>query len=142
MTTATIGNTVNVHYTGTFQDGTEFDSSHARGEPITFEVGSGTMIAGFDAAVNGMKVGETKNINLTPESGYGDHHPDGVQTLEKNQFPDDFEFEPGVVIEGVVGDQTVRGIIQNVETQSVVVDFNHPMAGKNLNFEIELVEVK
>ena len=140
-TIAKEGREVKVHYKGTFEDGTVFDSSYDRGQAIGFTVGAGMMIPGFDAAVNGMKVGETKTVNITPNEGSGQHNPDGVQTLDKSQFPDDFDFQKGVIIEGVIGDQTVRGIIQQIDTENVVVDFNHPMAGKDLNFEIELVEV-
>lgn len=140
-TIAREGREVKVHYKGTFDDGTVFDSSYDRNQTIEFTVGAGQMIPGFDAAVNGMKVGETKTVNIPAEQGYGAHNPDGVQLLEREQFPDDFDFQSGVIIEGTVGDQVVRGIIKEVEGTNVVVDFNHPMAGKDLNFEIELVEV-
>jgi len=139
-TIAKEGRSVQVHYKGTFEDGTVFDSSYDRGQTIGFTVGAGEMIPGFDAAVSGMKVGETKSILITPENGYGDHNPEGIQEIQKNQFPENFEF--GVVIEGAVGTQPVRGVINSVGDNTVVVDFNHPMAGKNLNFQIELVSVQ
>ena len=140
-TIAKNGREVKVHYKGTFDDGTVFDSSYDRGQTIEFTVGSGMMIPGFDAAVNGMRVGETKKVNIAPDDGYGQRHVEAVQTLNRDQFPDDFQFQEGVIIEGVVGDQTLRGIIKGIEDENVIVDFNHPMAGKDLNFEIELVEV-
>ena len=99
------------------------------------------MIPGFDTAVDGMKVGETKKVTLEPEQAYGDHNPEGIQAVPKESFPDDFEFEAGLVIEGSVQDKPVRGVISQIEEEFVVVDFNHPMAGKNLNFDIELVDV-
>ena len=135
------GREVQVHYKGSFDDGTIFDSSYDRGHTIGFTVGAGEMIAGFDAAVAGMKVGETKQVTLEPEEAYGSHNPDGVQAVPKQSFPQDFQFEEGLVIEGSVEDQPVRGIISEIQNEFVVVDFNHPMAGKNLNFDIELVEV-
>jgi len=135
------GREVQVHYKGSFDDGTIFDSSYDRGHTIGFTVGAGEMIAGFDAAVAGMKVGETKQVTLEPEEAYGSHNPDGVQAVPKQSFPQDFQFEEGLVIEGSVEDQPVRGIISEIQDECVVVDFNHPMAGKNLNFDIELVEV-
>tara|TARA_B100000902_G_scaffold386095_1_gene428296 strand:+ start:2936 stop:3373 length:438 start_codon:yes stop_codon:yes gene_type:complete len=135
------GREVQVHYKGSFDDGTIFDSSYDRGHTIGFTVGAGEMIAGFDAAVAGMKVGETKQVTLEPEEAYGSHNPDGVQAVPKQSFPQDFQFEEGLVIEGSVEDQPVRGIISEIQDEFVVVDFNHPMAGKNLNFDIELVEV-
>lgn len=135
------GREVKVHYKGTFDDGTVFDSSYDRGETIGFTIGAGEMIPGFDAAVQGMKVGETKTVTLEPDQAYGVHNPEGVQAVPKQSFPDNFEFEAGLVIEGNVEDQAVRGIIHQVEDDFVVIDFNHPMAGKNLNFDIELVDV-
>lgn len=140
-TIAKEGRAVQVHYKGTFEDGTIFDSSYDRGETIGFTVGAGEMIPGFDAAVNGMKVGETKTVVIEPEMAYGDHNPEGIQAVPKGSFPEDFEFEQGLVIEGNVQGQPVRGVINQVEEEVVVIDFNHPMAGKNLNFDIELVNV-
>ena len=140
-TIAKEGREVQVHYKGTFEDGTIFDSSYERGESIGFTVGAGEMIPGFDKAVTGMKVGETKNVTIEPNDAYGEHNPDGVQAVPKESFPEDFEFEKGLVIEGNVQDQPVRGIINEVRDDFVVVDFNHPMAGRSLNFDIELVEV-
>jgi peptidylprolyl isomerase len=140
-TIAKSGRGVQVHYKGTFKDGTTFDSSYERGEPISFTVGAGEMIPGFDSAVDGMKVGQKKTVTLAPEQAYGPHNPEGVQEVNKQHFPEDFQFEAGIVIEGQVGSQPVRGIISTVNTETVTVDFNHPMAGKDLNFEIELVNV-
>ncbi len=140
-TIAKEGRAVQVHYKGSFDDGTVFDSSYDRGDTIEFTVGAGEMIAGFDAAVAGMRVGETKQVKIDPEQAYGEHNPEGVQAVPKESFPENFEFEKGLVIEGSVQDQPVRGIISEVRDEFVVVDFNHPMAGKSLNFDIELVEV-
>jgi peptidylprolyl isomerase len=140
-TIAKDGRAVQVHYKGSFEDGTVFDSSYDRGETIGFTIGAGEMIPGFDAAVKGMKVGETKTVMIEPEHAYGEHNPEGIQAVPKQSFPEDFEFEQGVVIEGNVQGQPVRGIINQVEDEVVVIDFNHPMAGRNLNFDIELVEV-
>ena len=135
------GRSVQVHYKGTFKDGTTFDSSYERGEPISFTVGAGEMIPGFDTAVLDMKVGQTKTVTITSDQAYGEHKEEGVQEVNKEHFPTDFKFETGVVIEGQVGTQPVRGIINSINDNTVTVDFNHPMAGKDLNFEIELVKV-
>ena len=140
-TIAKDGRAVQVHYKGTFEDGTVFDSSYDRGQTIGFTVGAGEMIPGFDAAVKGMKIGETKTVTIEPEQAYGDHNPEGVQAVSKQQFPEDFEFQEGIVIEGSVQGQPVRGVISQVDSETVVVDFNHPMAGRNLNFDIELIDV-
>ena len=136
------GSKVSVHYRGTLNDGTEFDSSHSRGEPLTFEVGSGNMISGFDDAVQGMTVGETKNITLTPDQAYGDVNPDAIADVPKTSFPDDFQFEETAMVEGQNQfGQPMMGTINEVKEDSVTIDFNHPMAGKDLNFEIELVSI-
>ena len=136
------GNTVSVHYRGTLNDGTEFDSSHGRGEPLSFQVGSGQMINGFDAALPGMAVGETKNITLTPDQAYGDSNPEAITDVPKDAFPTDFNFQVDAMVRGQndMG-QPVVGTINEVKDEAVTIDFNHPMAGKDLNFEIELVSI-
>ena len=139
--TAMDGSSVKVHYRGTLNDGTVFDSSYDRGETITFTIGAGQMIPGFDSAVNGMTLGEKKTVNLKPEQAYGDRIDEAVRDVPKTSFPDDFEFNNGVPVEGNVNGNAVRGIIEEVNEDSVTIDFNHPMAGRDLNFEIELVDV-
>ena len=136
------GRTVDVHYVGTLDDGTQFDSSRERNEAITFEVGSGQMISGFDSAVVGMKLGEVKNIKLSPEQAYGDLNPELVQTVPQNAFPPDFTFQIGEVIQG--RDMEGRPFIATINSFSdsnVELDLNHPMAGKSLNFEIEVMNI-
>jgi len=136
------GRTVNVHYVGTLDDGTLFDSSKARGEPITFEVGGGQMITGFDKAVDGMKIGETKSVTLAPEEGYGDFNPNAFQVVPADVFTEDFRPEVGQMVQGTSATGEVfTARVHNMEEGAVTLDFNHPMAGKNLNFEIELVSV-
>ncbi len=139
--TASEGNNVKVHYKGTLNDGTVFDSSYDRNETIEFTVGSGQMIPGFDAAVNGMTVGEKKTVNLEVNEAYGERIDEAVREVPKTSFPEDFEFETGVVVEGSINGNQVRGSIEEVSDESVIIDFNHPMAGQPLNFEIELVEI-
>lgn len=142
MSTAKNGDNVSVHYTGTFNDGTKFDSSHDRGEPISFTVGAGQMISGFDSAVNGMNVGESKTVTLSPDQAYGNSNPDAVQSVPKTEFPDGFEFIEGGVVQGQYPNgQPFRATITEVRESEATVDFNHPMAGKTLNFEIELVSI-
>ena len=141
-TVATKGSSVKVHYKGTLNDGTVFDSSYDRGETIGFTIGDGMMIPGFNDAVDGMKIGEVKNISLTSDESYGKHHPEAVRNIPKNSFPEDFEFAPGADVMGTANGTPVRGTIQEVKDDEVTIDFNHPMAGKDLNFEIELVSVE
>ena len=136
------GNTVSVHYRGTLNDGTEFDSSHSRNEALTFQVGAGQMISGFDSAVVGMAVGETKNISLSPENAYGETIPEAITDVPKTAFPEGYNFQVDEMVHGQndLG-QPVVGRIHEVKDQEVTIDFNHPMAGKDLNFEIELVSI-
>lgn len=142
MKTVQEGNTVEVHYVGTFEDGTEFDSSHSRGETISFQVGSGQMISGFDSAVVGMSVGDTKDITLTPEDAYGPSNPEFVKTYPREAFPSEVQLSEGVSIAGQneLGQQMIAKILK-VEDDTVLLDFNHPMAGKTLNFNIEMVNI-
>ena len=139
---AKFGSTVDVHYKGTFTDGTVFDSSHQRGEPLSFKVGSGYMISGFNNAVNGMSVGETKTVTLTPEEGYGNYVPEALQTVPKTAFAPDFEFILGGTIQGTGPNGNFLAKLQEVNEDNVVLDLNHPLAGKELNFEIELLSVQ
>ena len=136
------GHTVNVHYKGTFPDGTEFDNSRIRGETLSFEVGAGRMIRGFNDAVVGMKKGETKTVTLKPETAYGMPEKDAFQNVPKTAFGEDFTFEIGGMIKGNGPQGPFLAKIHEVQDDDVVFDFNHPLAGKELNFEIELVSVK
>lgn len=137
------GSTVQVHYTGTLNDGTVFDSSYTRDKPIDFQVGSGMMIPGFNNAVVGMSVGEKKKVSLTPDEAYGAPNPDAISEVPKLNFPNDFEFITGQVVQGSnEAGQPVVGTINEIKDDVVIIDFNHPMAGKDLNFEIEVVSIQ
>ncbi|MAF25337.1 peptidylprolyl isomerase [bacterium] len=136
------GNKVSVHYRGTFNDGTVFDSSYDRGDAVTFEVGSGQMIAGFNNALLGMTAGQSKDVSLAPEEAYGPTQADALRVVSKSNFAKGADISPGANIqaEGPGGDM-FNGKIASVEGDKVVVDFNHPMAGKTLNFHIQLVNI-
>ena len=136
------GQTVSVHYRGTLDDGSEFDNSRNRGQAMEVEVGSGQLIAGFDAALLGMTVGEVKNIHLNAEEAYGPIHEQAVQETPKNLFPPDFAFKTGELIQGraPTGQPIMAKIVEEKES-TVVLDMNHPLAGKDLNFEIELMSI-
>jgi len=136
------GNTVSVHYVGKLADGELFDSSRDREAPISFEVGAGTMIQGFESSVLGMTVGETKTIILTPQEAYGESDPTRVQAVPRTAFAPQMEFEEGAVVQGHtdVG-MPFMAKIQSFSEDEVVLDLNHPLAGKTLNFEIEVVSI-
>ena len=137
------GQTVGVHYRGTLDDGSEFDNSRNRGEVMQVEVGSGQLIAGFDTALLGMTVGEVKNIHLNVDEAYGPVDDDAVQEAPKNLFPPDFTFNAGEVVQGQAstGEPIIAMIVEEKES-TVILDMNHPLAGKDLNFEIELLNIE
>ena len=135
------GKKVSVHYIGTLNDGTVFDSSRKREKPLTFNFGSQQVIRGFEKAVQGMKVGETKKVSITPDQAYGPKIPDLFRQIPKTTFPEDFSFQVGLMVEmksekGHPLPATITGVDEN----EVTLDFNHPLSGETLNFEIEMVE--
>lgn len=136
------GKRVRVHYTGTFDDGTVFDSSVERGEPLEFVCMAGQMIPGFDAAVKEMEVGETKNVHLPASEAYGEHDEQLVQTIPTAQIPgaEDLPVGRRIYLQGP-GGQPIPALVVEVTDETVTFDLNHEMAGKDLNFEITLVEV-
>lgn len=142
MKTVEHGQKVKVHYRGTFSDGEEFDSSYTRDVPLEFEVGAGQMISGFDSAVNGMTEGEKKTITLQPEDAYGVSRPEAVRDVEKSMFPPDFEFKVDELVQGNTPQGPFVARIVALEENTVKLDLNHPLAGKELNFEIELLEIQ
>jgi len=135
------GNSVSVHYRGTLSDGTEFDNSKVRGQALNFQVGSGQMIPGFDRALVGMSVGETRNVHIASTEAYGPRIPDAIQTVPKTAFPEDFEYLVGEVIQGNGPQGPFLAKIQEERENEVLLDFNHPLAGEDLDFEIELVSL-
>lgn len=138
-----VGKTCRTHYRGTFNDGTQFDSSYDRGEPLEFVCGAGQMIRGFDAAVADMEVGQIVDIHLMPEEAYGMPDPNAVFTVEIAQLPGSEELEVGqqVYLTNQYGQPFPVKVTEKEET-TITFDANHEMAGKELNFRIELVEVK
>lgn len=141
MSQAKSGDTVKIHYTGTLEDGSQFDSSQGR-DPLEFQVGSGQVIPGFDKAVEGMAVGENKQVTIPPEEAYGDHNAQMVQDVPKTALPDDLEPEVGMALSARGQDgQEMRLTVTEVKDDAITVDGNHPLAGKPLNFDIELVSI-
>ena len=135
------GDNVKVHYTGKLVSGEQFDSSVGR-EPLEFTVGAGMMIKGFDAAMPGMKLGEKKTINIAPEDGYGPRNPEAMIEFPKEQVPADMKLEPGMPL--TLSDQAgnpVPVIVVEVKDDVIVLDANHFLAGQELVFDIELVEI-
>jgi FKBP-type peptidyl-prolyl cis-trans isomerase 2 len=137
------GKNVKVHYTGTFENGQEFDSSRARNETLNFTVGAGQMIAGFDNAVMGMEVGETKDVTLTPNEAYGERNEEAVQPVNRKNFPEDFVVRVGEMVQGSTAEGIpIQAVVVGEDEENIILDMNHPLAGKSLNFNIELVEIE
>jgi peptidylprolyl isomerase len=135
------GDEVKVHYTGKLDDGTVFDSSQGR-EPISFKVGEGQVIPGFENAVEGMEVGESKTVTIPSEQAYGPRREDMVVTVEKDKFPDGVDPEEGQRFQvGSSEGQSVPAVVTDVSGEEVTLDANSPLAGQDLTFEIEVVEV-
>lgn len=138
------GDKIKVDYEGTLDDGTVFDSTkHGdHNHPIEFVVGGGQLIKGFDEAVVGMKVGESKKIKLSPKEAYGDHNPMYMQQVPKDQVPVKEGLEPGAMLMvGFPDGQKIPVKVHAVDEKTVTLDFNHPMSGKTLHFDLKIVEI-
>ena len=130
-----------VRYTGSFLDGEIFDSSEGK-EPLTFLVGHGHMISGFEQEMLGAKVGEIREFTLTPDRAYGQRNEDAIQKIERSNFPEGMDIEVGMVV-GAHSDQgPIQFTIKDIDGDVVVADFNHQMAGKTLRFEVEVAGVR
>lgn len=141
MTQVKSGDTVRIHYTGTLADGETFDSSEGR-DPLEFTVGSGQIIPGLDEALPGMQVGETKTVDVPADAAYGQVDPDARQSVPRADIPEDIPLDLGTRLQV----QTPQGqampvTVVEVTEEQVVLDANHPLAGRDLTFAIELVEI-
>ena len=141
--TVEMGDKVVLHYVGTLEDGEQFDSTYNRGAPVEVELGSGNLIVGFEKAVLGMQVGQKKSISLVKEDAYGEINPGALVTVPKEGFPSDFPFDKKGVVVPLRNEngQEFFGRLKDVGEENVIVDLNHPMAGKDLNFDIELIGI-
>ena len=141
MAEAKDGDTVKVHYTGKFEDGTVFDSTDGR-EPLEFTLGNGQLIAGFEKALIGMNPGESKTSDIPQDEAYGPRNEEMKQVVERNQLPPDLDPQVGMQLQvKTPEDQTLIVSIAEVSDTHVTLDANHPLAGKDLNFDIQLVEI-
>jgi peptidylprolyl isomerase len=135
------GDTVHLHYTGTLLDGTTFDSSEGR-DPLQFEVGSGQIIPGLDTAIPGMTVGEKKVVKIGAEDAYGQPNPEMRQSVPREGIPAEIPLEVGIQLQMQTPDgQAMPVTVIEVDEATVTLDANHPLAGKDLQFDIELVKI-
>jgi len=141
MATAQHGDTVKIHYTGTLDDGTVFDSSEGR-DPLEFTIGNGQVIPGFEEGVLGMEVAENKSVNIPPEKAYGERNEAMVMSVPTGEVPPDLNPEVGQKLQmGAPDGQVVVVEVVEVTDEAIQLDANPPLAGKTLNFDIELVEI-
>ncbi|HYC91521.1 MAG TPA: peptidylprolyl isomerase [Thermoanaerobaculia bacterium] len=136
------GDTVHVHYRGTLDDGSEFDSSEGN-EPIVFTIGAGQVIPGFEDAIEGMSAGDKKTERIEAGNAYGDRRDELVFTVPRDQMPEGSDVEVGDMLRVGFPDGSNAAVqVAAVDEQSVTLDANHPLAGKNLTFELELVSIE
>jgi FKBP-type peptidyl-prolyl cis-trans isomerase 2 len=141
MSTVKTGDSVKVHYTGKFDSGEVFDTSEG-GDPLAFTVGFGQVIPGFDQALIGMQVGDTKEIVIPPDQAYGERIQELVQTINRDQFQlGEIEPEVGMAIEMQTPEGSIPLVITGLSEKTVTLDANHPLAGENLHFALTLVEI-
>ncbi len=141
MSKAKSGDTVKVHYTGTLEDGTLFDSSRER-EPLEFTIGGKQVIPGFENGVVGLEEGEKTSIKIPPSEGYGEYDEKLRFIFDKSQFPNDLELKPGLRLnmQGE-GDKVAVFTVVDILGDEVILDGNHPLVGRTLLFELELIEI-
>ena len=135
------GKRVTLHFSVLLMDGSLVDSTKERA-PATFSVGDGNLLPGFEQSIFGLKAGDKRSIVLEAENAFGPHNPDNVQTMRRGLFQRDMNLEPGVVVSFADKSKAeLPGVIQSVTEDQVVVDFNHPLAGKDLTFQVEIINV-
>jgi len=141
MTHATAGKKVRIHYTGTLEDGSVFDSSEGR-DPLEFTVGSGQIIPGLDRAIDGMATGEQKTVTIPATEAYGAYQAEAKQDVPREQIPADIPLDPGTMLNMQTPDgRQVPVQVADVNDTTVTLDANHPLAGKDLTFAVELVSI-
>ncbi len=141
MSQANNGDKVKVHYKGKLEDGTVFESTFEK-EPLEFTLGENQIIPGFESAIVGMEEGNTKTVTVEPNEAYGEHRDDLIAVVERTRLPDHINPEVGMMLQAQSQEGQVQNLtITDLSEDSVTLDGNHPLAGKQLTFEIELVEV-
>ncbi|MBM4152852.1 MAG: peptidylprolyl isomerase [Kiritimatiellaceae bacterium] len=134
------GSVVRIHYTGTLSDGVQFDSSSGR-EPLEFEVGSGRVIPGFDLAVRDMQIGVKKTVTIPAAEAYGEVREELIGNLPKSHFPPELQLSEGMPLQMMTDQGPIMVVVKAIHADEVTLDANHELAGKDLTFELELVEV-
>lgn len=132
---------VTLHFAVLLESGEEVDTTR-RGRPATFEMGDGNLLPGFEAALLGMRAGDDAQLELAPEQAFGAHNPQNVQVLDKTRFPADVTLEPGLMVSFAAPDGELPGVVRRVFERTVEVDFNHPLAGRRIIFDVSILKVE
>lgn len=136
------GSVVTLHFSLTLKDGEIIDSTFNE-EPATFTVGDGTLFAGFESSVMGLTAGAKETFTISPEHGFGQHNASNIQTIARDQFGDDIVLEEGLVLSFADAQNTeLPGVVTAFDDDNVTVDFNHPLSGKDILFEVEIISVE
>jgi peptidylprolyl isomerase len=138
---ANVGDTVRVHYVGTLDNGDRFDAS-VGGDPLEFTLGSGQVIPGFEQAIAGMELGETKQVRIPPEEAYGPYRDEMVLAVPREQLPGDVDLESGQQVKMQQGEYTFVAVVEDLSEEQVTFNANHPLAGEALNFDVKLMEIR
>jgi peptidylprolyl isomerase len=138
---ATAGSTVRVHYVGTLDNGERFDTS-VGGDPLEFTLGAGQVIPGFEEAISGMEVGETKQVRIPAEEAYGPYRDEMILELPREQLPGDVELEIGQQVQMQQGEHIFVVRVEKIGDEAITFNANHPLAGEALNFDLRLVEIQ
>lgn len=135
------GTQVTLHFSLKLDDGSTVDSNF-ESEPATFDVGDGSLLPGFEESLFGLQAGDERTFAITPEKGFGVHNPENIQELPRSQFPEDVELEEGLVLSFADAQQTeLPGVVSAFDDTTVTVDFNHPLAGREIEFSVKIVDV-
>lgn len=136
------GTRVTLHFSLSLADGTEVDSNFGD-KPATFQVGDGSLLEGFEQALFGMQAGQTDTLIIKPEQGFGERNPDNIQQLPRNRFAGDLQLEQGLVCSFADADRgELPGVITRLDSDTVTVDFNHPLAGRDIHFSVHILTVE
>lgn len=133
---------VTMHFSLSLESGEVIDSNF-EGEPVTFTVGDGNLLPGFEIALFGLKQGDETALVVPPERGFGEHNPENVQVIERMQFPADADLQPGLMLTfSDAQNNELPGVVTDISDESVTVDFNHPLAGRDVRFTVKIIEVE
>jgi len=135
------GTRVTLHFSLLLDSGEEVDTTR-RGGPATFEVGDGSLLEGFERALFGLRAGADAQLELPPAEAFGEHRPDNVQLLSRDRFPADIDLEAGTVVSFAAADGELPGVVRRLFEKAVEVDFNHPLAGRTITFDVSIVRVE